>query len=119
MAIHESLHVLRLGRFANGVRHVDREKIRWRAINRSTVSRRIWSASTWCRFFPAERLHRRVRLRPKAGGFSADEKMLAIGFIPDRNDVRSLVGGKHARLKLRLALMGETVAHPKRILAQR
>jgi hypothetical protein len=45
--------------------------------------------------------------------------MLAVGFVPDRDDVGPLAGGADASQQLGLGLAGEAVAHPKRVFSNR
>ena len=42
--------------------------------------------------------------------------VFAVGFVPDRNDVRALFGGQDAGPQLRLGLVRKTVADAKRKL---
>lgn len=60
---------------------------------------------------PAQCGHSRLRLGEHAGGLGADERVLAIGFVPDGRDVDAGIAGVDDGLKLRLALSGEAVAH--------
>ena len=59
---------------------------------------------------PAERAHGGVGGLPCAGGFRADNLMLTVGFVPDRDDGDALFGGAHAGSELRLSLMRKTVS---------
>ena len=117
VAVHKCLHVRARGGFADAVRHVNGEEIRRRdePIHRFEPD---MVGVHMIGIFPAERLHRRIRFGPQAGRLGADEGVLAVGFVPDRNEDRAQFRRLHARVKLRLALMAKTVAHAKGKFAQ-
>ena len=64
-------------------------------------------------FFPAEFADGLVRRGAHAGGFGADDGVLAVGFVPDGSDFDALLRRQDAGLQLGLGLMRKTVAHAK------
>ena len=71
------------------------------------------------RLLPAQRLDRGINRRAALGGFGADGDMLAIGFVPNRDDVNAFASGAEAGLQLRLGLPRKPVAHSERVLPKR
>ena len=65
------------------------------------------------RFFPAQRLNSCICLGAQTGGLGTDEGVLAIGFIPHRNEFRAQLGSQNASLQLCPPLMPKAVAHTK------
>jgi hypothetical protein len=66
------------------------------------------------RFLPAKFLDSLGGGGADAGRFGADDRVFAIGFVPDRNNLHALFGGEDARLKLRLGLMSKAITHAER-----
>ena len=65
---------------------------------------------------PAQRLDRGIRRRAGAGRLGADDDVLAVGFVPDRDDLHALLGGQHEGAQLGLGLPRKAVADSKRKL---
>ena len=105
-------HVRRRGGLADAVRHINREKIRRRnkAIHRFEAD---MVGVHMIRLLPAERLHSGIRLGPQAGRLGADERVFAVGFVPDGNEFCAEFSRLNAGLQLRPALMSKPVAHAK------
>src|SRR5262249_52884958 len=59
---------------------------------------------------PAERLHRGVRGVPYAARLGADDRVLAVGLVPDRYHFDACFRREDARAELRLRLVCEPVA---------
>ena len=109
MPVHKRLHVRGRRGLANGIRHVDREKIRVRekAIDRfepDVIGIHMPA------FRPAQRSHGGLRRSENARRFGADERVFAVRFVPDRNHVRAVRGDLLAGAELRLRLMRKAVA---------
>ena len=68
--------------------------------------------------FPAQRLHRRISFGTQTGRLRADEGVLAVGFVPDRNEGRAKCLSLNAGLELRPALPAKTVAQTERKFVQ-
>jgi hypothetical protein len=117
VAVHERFHVRRAGGSADAVGHVNREEIRG---HYETVHR--FKADVvgihMIRFFPAQSFYCRVRFGAQARRFGADERVFAMGFVPDRHKVRAQFGGQLAGAQLRLALVPKPVAQTEGKFAQ-
>ena len=109
MALDERLDAVRLGRLADGIGDVDREEIAGgdEAVHRVEVDV-VGIHVIGLR--PAGLPHRLIGGGAHAGGFGADDDVLAIRFVPDGNDVDAALRRHHARPQLRLGLVREAVA---------
>ena len=117
MAVAKRLHLLGISGFTNRIGHVNREEIRIRneavhGFEPDVVGVHV----VW--FLPAERSDCGLGGGTGAGGFGTDEAVLAVGFIPDRNNFNALLGKFDAGLQLSLCLMSKPVSNSKRILPE-
>ena len=71
------------------------------------------------RLLPAERLHRGVGRGPHARRLGADDRVLAVRLVPDRDDLDALLGGQHAGPQLRLRLVREPIADADGVFGER
>ena len=67
---------------------------------------------------PAQRSDGGISSLARGGRLRADDHMLAIGFIPNRNDFETLFFGQSASCQLRNRLMCKSVAHSDGIFIQ-
>ena len=67
---------------------------------------------------PIERDDRGVGFGPDARRLAVHDQVLAVGLVPDRRDVDAELLRLDERGELGLALMGEAIADPHRILRQ-
>ena len=112
MAVNKRLHALGLGGFANRIGHVNREEVRWRDETIHRFEPDVVGVHV-IRLLPAEFPDCRIRGGAGAGRFGTDDGVLAVGLIPDRNDIHALFCGHHACGQLGPALMCKTVTHAK------
>ena len=108
MPVHKRLHVRRGRRLTDGIRDIDREKIRVRekAIHRfqpDVIGIHMPA------FRPPELRHRRLRRREHARGLGADERVFAVRLIPDRHHLRAIARDELAGAKLRRSLMSKAI----------
>ena len=67
---------------------------------------------------PAAGPHRRVSLGPHVFRPAADDRVLAVRFVPDGRDLHAVIPGQQDRLELRQPLAAKTVAHADRVFWQ-
>ena len=117
MSLDKSRHHFGVGGFPNPIRHVNRVKIRMRNVTVHRLQPDMVGVHV-IRLLPAHGIHRRLHRRPGVGWLGAHDEVLAVGFVPDRSDVRALLRRQNEGLKLRPRLVGKTVPHPERKLFQ-
>ncbi len=59
-----------------------------------------------------------IRGRTHAAGLGTDRGVLAVRFVPDRDDLGALLGGEHAGPQLGSGLVGKAVADADRVFRQ-
>ena len=106
----ERRNVLRLGRLADHVRHIQGKEVAGieEALHRLQVDVvRVEKV----RLAPAHLLHCHVRRGARLHRLGANDGVLAVRLVPHRNDLNARVSGLHACGKLGLRLVGKAVAH--------
>ena len=118
MAVYEFSQNLRGARRPNGISDVDRKKIRARnkAVHRFSpdmIGIHVPGS------FPTELCHRVLCRGSNFGRFRTDDQMLAVGFVPHRDDLDSERLGQDTAAQLGFRFPAESVAHPQRIFSER
>ena len=110
MTIDEGVHAVRAGRLADGRGYVEGVEIAGvdEAIDGAEVD--VIGVHV-VGLFPAGLAYRCIGGGAHAGGFRADDAVLAIRFIPDRDDGDAAGRRHHASLQLSLGLVRETVPY--------
>jgi len=67
---------------------------------------------------PSQGLHGSVRRRAGATWLGADDHVLAVGFVPNRDNLNTLLQRRHAGAQLGRSLPRKAVADSQRILFQ-
>ena len=114
MAIDEALDCRWAGGFANGVCHVNRVKVRMRDETVDGFQPDMVGIDV-VGFLPVKGFDGSVRGRAGCRWFGANGRVLAIGFIPDRNNFGAVLSGQNAGLQLGTGLTGKSVPYPERI----
>ena len=97
------------GRLANPIRHVNGVKVGIgdEAVHRAEADM-VGIHVVGPR--PPQRLDGCIRRRARACGLGPDDHVLAVGFVPDRDDLNALLRGRQARAQLGGSLPREAVA---------
>src|ERR1017187_6863604 len=101
----------------DGVGHIDGEEVArfQKAIDRIEID---MVGVHVIRARPSQFAHGSVSGGARAGWLRAHYQILAVGFIPDRDDGNTPFGGAHAGGQLRLRLMRKAVTDTERIFVQ-
>ena len=103
---------------ADLVRNIDGEKIA--RLQKSIHSAQVDMVGVAeVRRMPSELEHGRIRRSPGLGRFRADDRVLAVGFVPHRRHHRARLRRLHTGAQLRRRLMRKAVSNPDRKSAQR